>query len=295
MPAHSPDQWRLSQLNREIEELEAEKKNVERRRAEQATLARHAARRLRYLRLARRVRAPAANFEYWPVGLLVAGPILVGALLLAMSSVLIGSFPTGLLIFFFGSVVGATAIAALLFLPSNVVLPASLDAAEAENKLTQSQLQEVVQRTAEITTELQKRIDERRQLMASGQVQRAALLQRPWKAMPEAEWQDFVVEVCRTLGYEIERLPKTTQADADFIASAGGDRVAVLSQGAGKAVSSESVQQAKAAAARHNCQRSAVVINRRFTGAAQDFARHHGCTLVGREEFPDFVLGKISI
>ncbi len=295
MPAHSPDQWRLSQLNRQIEELEAEKTELLQRRAEHAKLARHARGRLRYLRLARRVRAPADNSDLWYVGLLVAGPILAGAFLLAVSSVLIGSFPTGLLVFFIGAVVGAFVLAGLLYLPSNVVLPASLEAAEAESNLAQSRFQEILQRTAEIAAELQKRIDERRDLMASGQVQRAALLQRPWKAMAETEWQDFVVEVCRTLAYEIERLPKSTAPDADFIASLGGERVAVLTHGEGSAVSSEAVQQARAAMSRHGATRAAVIINRRFTGAAQDFARHNECAAIGREEFPDFVLGKLSI
>jgi hypothetical protein len=295
MPAHSPDQWRLSQLNRQIEELEAEKTELEQRRAEQARLMRHARRRLRYLRLARRVRAPADNFDLWYVGLLVAGPILAGAFLLAVSSVLIGSFPTGLLIFFIGAVAGAFVLAGLLYLPSNVVLPASLQAAEAERNLAQSRFQEVLQRTTEIAAELQKRIDERRDLMASGQVQRAALLQRPWKAMTEIEWQDFVVEVCRTLGYDIERLPNSTEPDADFIASLGSERIAVLTRGEGNAVTSETVQQARAAMSRHGAMRAAVVINRRFTGAAQDFASHNGCLLIGREEFPDFVLGKLSL
>jgi hypothetical protein len=295
MAAHSPDQWRLSQLNRQIEELEAEKTELEQRRAEQAKLARHARGRFRYLRLARRMRAPADNFDLWYVGLLVAGPILAGAFLLAVSSVLIGSFPTGLLIFFIGAVVGAFVLAGLLYLPSNVVLPASLEAAEAESNLAQSRFEEILQRTTEITAELRKHIDERRDLMASGQVQRAALLQRPWKAMTETEWQDFVVEVCRTLGYEIERLPKSTEPDADFIASIGGERIAVLTRGEGSAVSSQAVQQVRAAMNRHGATRAAVIINRSFTGAAQDFARHNGCAVIGREEFPDFVLGNTSL
>jgi HJR/Mrr/RecB family endonuclease len=295
MPAHSPDQWRLSQLNRRIEELEAEKKELELRRSDQARAARNAFRRLRYLRLARRVRAPAARYDYWPLGLLLVGPLAVGLFLLAASDLLIGSLPLGLLTFVFGAIGGAIAVAALLFRPTNIVLPASLEAAESENRLAHSQLEESIQRSAALADELQQLIDERRELMASGQVQRAALLQRPWKAMAEVEWQDFVVEVCRTLGYEIERLPKGAEPDADFIASLGGERIAVLTCGEGNAVNSEAVQQAGAAMNRHGATRAAVIVNRRFTGAAQDFARHNGCTAIGREEFPDFVLGKLSI
>jgi HJR/Mrr/RecB family endonuclease len=69
----------------------------------------------------------------------------------------------------------------------------------------------------------------------------------------------------------------------------------VVTRGEGAAVNSEAVQQARAAMDRHWATRAAVIINRRFTGAAQDFARHNGCTAIGRDEFPDFVLGKMSL
>jgi hypothetical protein len=36
-------------------------------------------------------------------------------------------------------------------------------------------------------------------------------------------------------------------------------------------------------------------VNRRFTGAAQDFARANGCVAIGASEFPDFVLGNLDI
>ena len=42
------------------------------------------------------------------------------------------------------------------------------------------------------------------------------------------------------------------------------------------------------------CDSCAVVVNRRFTGAAQDFAQRNGCAAIGAGEFPDFVLGKIE-
>jgi hypothetical protein len=38
-----------------------------------------------------------------------------------------------------------------------------------------------------------------------------------------------------------------------------------------------------------------VIINRRFTGAAQDFAQRNGCTAIGTGEFPDFVMGKVEL
>ena len=63
MPDHSPDQWRLAKLNRQIEELEAEKQTLVQRRAQQGLAARRALRRARYLRVAHHFRKPAARFE----------------------------------------------------------------------------------------------------------------------------------------------------------------------------------------------------------------------------------------
>jgi HJR/Mrr/RecB family endonuclease len=60
-------------------------------------------------------------------------------------------------------------------------------------------------------------------------------------------------------------------------------------------VNSATVQQALAAKDLHHCDSCAVVINRRFTGAAQDFAQRNGCRAIGANEFPDFVLGKIEL
>jgi hypothetical protein len=294
-PAHSPDQWRLSELNREIKQLESDVRQLEQNQQALAKSARGAARRLRYLRWARRTRSPAASFDLWPIGLLILGPLFIGFFLLAAVELVTGSLSYGLLVFLIGAVAGAIALAALLYRPADVILPASLDAAESEHRLTQSKVKETIERLAAVRAELLKLSEERRQLMASGQVQRAALLQRPWKKMTEAEWDDFVVEVFRTLGYGIERVPPSNEPDASFIAELGSQRIAARTRGEGHVVSSNAVQAAIAAQNRRQCDRSAVIINRRFTGAAQDFARHHDCTLIGLEEFPELVMGKLSV
>jgi hypothetical protein len=295
MPAHSPDQWKLAELNREIEQLEAELERLEQAQKARAQAARGASHRLRYLRWAKRTRAPAASFEIWPLGLMLVGPLIVAVSLLAAIDLLIGSLSYGLLIFVVGLVLGAAILWALLYRPSNVILPAALDAAESEYRLAQSRLHDLVQRLGAVRNELRQQTDERRQLMASGQVQRAALLQRPWKKMPESEWADFVVEVLRTLGYGIERVAASQPADADLIAEFSGNRIAVAVRSEAQVADSKTIQLALSSRSRHGCERSAVILNKRFTGAAQDFARSHACTVVGPDEFPEFVLGKIAL
>ena len=86
MPANTPDEWRLSELNRTVERLEAEAAQLQPDAATQAKAASRAAWRRRYLQLARAVRRPTAAWELWPIGLIVVGGLFAGFLALAVTS-----------------------------------------------------------------------------------------------------------------------------------------------------------------------------------------------------------------
>jgi hypothetical protein len=83
--------------------------------------------------------------------------------------------------------------------------------------------------------------------------------------------------------------------DDNLVAYFGPRRVALFTEGEGHVVDSSTIHKAMAARDRHHCDSCAVVINRRFTGAAQDFAHRNGCKAIGTGEFPDFVMGKIEL
>ena len=285
----------LTQLNREIEEAEAEASRLETERAAVAKDAARARRLLRYLRFVRWFRRPAATFEVWPTAAMIVGPAVVGVVLLIVSHLILDSFPLALLMFIVGLAAGAALFAALLYRPADAVLESATAETEAKCRLENARLAEKTLRLTEVNQRLHRLIDERRDQIATGKLQRAALLQREWKSMRGAEWEDFVVEVCRTLGAAVDRIARTGPDDANLIVDFGNRRVAVFTQGEGHNVSSATIQQALAAKERHRCDSCAVVINRRFTGAAQDFAHRHGCRAIGASEFPDFVLGKIEL
>lgn len=293
MSTASSTQRPLTQLTREIEQLEAEAKRLETERAAIARDVRQAARRARYLHLAQTIRRPAAQISQWPLAVMFIGPVIVGFLALVLVNLLTSSFPAAFFGFLLGIVAGVGLFASLLYHPADTLLPTALDDTASQHRLTSARLQEKQVRIAETRTQLQKLVDERRDQIASGKLQKAALLQRSWKQMGDAEWEDFIVEVCRTLGAKAERTGRTE--DANLIVDFGPRRVAILTQGESHVVSSDTVRQAIAAQDRLRCDGCAVIINRRFTGAAQDFARHNGCTAIGAAEFPDFVLGKIEL
>jgi hypothetical protein len=295
MTAELPVKRPLTQLNFEIEQLEAESSKLDREREAIAKGARRLSLRLRYLQFVRWIRKPAEVIEMWPVALIVIGGGLVGFLMVVVVSTVSGSLPLAVLSFLFGLAAGAAAFASVLYRPPDVRLPATIAEAESQARLASARLKEKAERIAETKTRLQKLVDERRDQIASGKLQRAALLQRHWKAMRDVEWEDFVVEVLRTHGATVERSGRLDEHDANLIVDLGTRRVAVLTFADGQVANSATIQKAISAKERLRCDACAVIINRRFTGAAQDFAQRNGCTAVGAGEFPDFVLGKIAL
>jgi len=109
-------------------------------------------------------------------------------------------------------------------------LPATINEAESHHRLLEARHKEKVERITETKTRLNRLLEERRDQIASGKLQKAALLQRNWKNMPETEWQDFVVEVCRTLGAKVDRVGRPGGEDANLIADFGSRRVAIITE-----------------------------------------------------------------
>lgn len=285
----------LTQLTHEIEQLEAEVARLEAERCGIARDNRKAARHQRYLRIAQSLRRPTAQFDLWPIAVMIIGPLVVGFFTLVIVNLLVSSFAIAFLALLGGAAAGAVLFASLLCRPADSVLPAALAEAQSQLRLAEARLKEKVERITETKTRLQKLVDERRDQIASGKLQKAALLQRHWKKMGDAEWEDYVVEVCRTLGAKVDRIGRPGGEDANLIADFSPRRVAILTQGEGHNVSSDTVRQALAAKQRHQCDGCAVIINRRFTGAAQHFAQLQKCGAIGAGEFPDFVMGKVAL
>jgi hypothetical protein len=285
----------LTQLNYEIEAAETDAARLEMERRAVAKDARRAARRLQYFRLAQRLRAPAKSFEMWPMAVMLFGPLLFGILAMIVVHLPTASYPLAFFAFLLGTVAGVGVFASLIYYPADSLLSAVTGEAEAQTRLANARLEEKLGRITEVKQRLEQLIEERRDQIASGKLQRAALLQRNWKGMKGPEWEDFVVEVLRTHGATVERTGRIGSEDANLVADLGPRRVAFLTDGEGHVVDSSTIHQAIAARDRHRCDSCAVVINRRFTGAAQDFAHRNGCTAIGTSEFPDFVMGKIAL
>lgn len=295
MPADPHYEKQLAQLNREIEQLEADAKRLEGERTAINRAAGRAARRFRYLKFVRTLRSPTAQLNLWPWIVLSAGPLVIGFLLFVIINLLTGSYPLAFFAFLLGIVAGVGLFATMMYHPADTLLPAAIAEAEAQARLDNARLEEKIGRIAETKQQLERFVEERRQLIASGQIQRAALLQRNWKAMRDDEWEDYLAEVCRTLGASVQRTGRAGDQGVDLIVEFGERRIAVQAKGYHHSVNSAAIQQAYAGMTHYRCTHCAAITNSRFTSGAKALALSTGCNLIDEFSFPDFVMGKIEL
>ncbi|WP_264005247.1 restriction endonuclease [Mycolicibacterium sphagni] len=100
--------------------------------------------------------------------------------------------------------------------------------------------------------------------------------------MTGVEFEHYVAAVLRGAGYAIEMTRATGDFGVDLIATRDGIRTAVQCKRQSRVVNGSAVQQVVAGAAVHDCARTMVVSNHRYTKAAEQLADVHGCVLVDR-------------
>jgi restriction system protein len=286
---------RLTELNFEVARIEAESQRLEAERRAASRAAARRVRRARYLRFLRWFRSPGKSLEIWPLLVLTVGPFLVAAPTMFFVDMIFDSRLDALGGFVLGAAVGAGLFAWLLYRPADALLLAAIPEAQSQAELAKARLAEAVDSCAAVNHLLKNLLDERRELVTSDKLQRAMLLQRNWKAMRDDEWEDYLAEVCRTLGARVERTGRSGDQGVDLIVEFGDRRIAVQAKGYFHSVSAAAVQQSVAGMAYYNCNACAAITNSRFTPGAKQLADCNRCKLIGEEEFPDFVMGRITI
>jgi hypothetical protein len=214
----------------------------------------------------------------------------------------------GLLLGLFG---GLISLAALLYQPANSELGRLIAEMQGTLESESVKLREAMAAVASTKARLDELHGHRQSLAKSDQLQRAMLLQRNWKSLRGGEWEDYVVEVCRTLGANVQRGEKI--GIADLLGPTAGARGVIRHEPttlyvtfsprriAAAAISdvnpfhAAAVRQVVDALAQKGCDEFGIVTNARVTAGSREFARSRRCTLIGQEEFPDFVLGKLPL
>jgi hypothetical protein len=300
-------------LSREVAQLETDVARLEIQRAALAKAVDPLARRLRYLRLARWFRSPATSVAAYSLAVLATGPLALGVVALVVMNLLFSSWSLALGGFLVALAAGLVLFALLLYYPSVAVLPSAIAAAEAKFGTESSRLHETVAALAELNRRLATLHEHRRELGKTDKLQRAMLLQRDWKSMRGSEWEDYVVEICRTLGANVQRtdnpgpLPAAPSAPATgprgvirrapttLFVTFSPRRIAVAAISEINPFHAAAVRQIIDDLAQKGCHELGIVTNARLTAGSKEFARSRRCTLIGEDEFPDFVLGRISL
>lgn len=125
--------------------------------------------------------------------------------------------------------------------------------------------------------------------------QRMRLYRRNWRAMRSVEFEDYLEEVLRALGYHVETTPTSGDQGVDLIAMKLGVRIAIQVKGYVNSVGNAAIQQAFTGKVHYECQLCAVITNSLFTSSAEAIAQSTGCILIHENNFRDFVLGGIDL
>lgn len=294
---------KLAQLNDEIAGVQSEIAKLKRARRALKRVVVHASWEANYLRFLRWLRSPGTRYRWYKDALITVAPIVASIAAFGFFfttgsgiSVLAGVSASFLIVF--GSLL------VVMNRPSDAELPASAN--NAQERLASAVEGYAVRRATDGLSQCETHLCELRicrqgvlqqilEEIASGKRARAALLTRNWRALRDYEWEAYLIEVFQALGAKAERIGGAGDQGVDLIVEFGGRRIAVQAKGYFHKVNNKAIQEAYAGMAHYGCCACAVITNSQFTRGAQELSLSTGCILVGEAEFPDFVMGKVTL
>ena len=98
------------------------------------------------------------------------------------------------------------------------------------------------------------------------------------------EFEDYLEELFKTFGYDVEELPYSNDYGADLIISKGVKRIVIQAKNYTGNVGNTAVQESISAKAYYNCDIAMVITNSYYTKNAIEMAKSTGVILVDRDE-----------
>lgn len=122
------------------------------------------------------------------------------------------------------------------------------------------------------------------------------LLQCDWQHLTGIPFEDFLADVLRHHGHDVETTKTSCDQGIDLLVTIMGGRIAVQAKGyLGGSVGNGAVQEAHAGMTYYSCQSAVVITNSTFTKAARDLAASVRCTLIDGTQIPDLIRGIIRL
>jgi HJR/Mrr/RecB family endonuclease len=116
-----------------------------------------------------------------------------------------------------------------------------------------------------------------------------------WKELKAERFENFLADVFREWGYDVQTTKTTGDQGVDLIISKGGVKTAVQTKGYVSSVGNDAIQQAHTGKSIYRCQRCAVITNSTFTPSARQAAEAVGCVLVDEEQIPLLIDGQLRL
>jgi hypothetical protein len=255
-------QGHLDTLANQIQGLQEAAREAKRRQAQCRRLQWFTHCQLLYLSVARFLRGITTKVFDWRWAGIVIGTTALGGL----SCIMTLSWTGGLCGIAFGSVV----FTSLFYLPPDSTLPGNTE--KRRTRLAElrsdrgkamewlSQLMGQIPAAEERHRGLAELLKEK-QHRESQQYRLQQLRTRNWKALRSHEFERFLEEVFRELGYAVEMTRITGDQGADLLVSKAGHRIAIQVKGYFHSVGNEAVQEAYFATAYYKCEACAVITN----------------------------------
>jgi HJR/Mrr/RecB family endonuclease len=117
-----------------------------------------------------------------------------------------------------------------------------------------------------------------------------------WRALQGIPFENFLVDVFREWGYQVETTKTSGDQGVDLILSRASVRIAIQAKGyVSSTVGNSAVQEAHTGMKFYQCQRCAVITNSTFTSSARQLAAAVGCALIDGSMIPNLIEGQIRL
>jgi len=110
--------------------------------------------------------------------------------------------------------------------------------------------------------------------------------------MSGSEFEEFLGQLFRRLGYKVELVGRTADYGADLIIERDGVKTAVQAKCWSSAVNVKAIQEINTAKAHYNASEAMTVTNSRFTSNARILAKENNVLLIDREKLASLILQK---
>lgn len=108
-------------------------------------------------------------------------------------------------------------------------------------------------------------------------------------AMDGYQFENFLVEIFQTLGYDVKETKKTQDQGADLFVTRFGKNMVIQAKNYSGSVGNSAVQQAISAKAFYGCDEAMVVTNSYYTKSAMELAESARVRLIDRNELQKYL------